>query len=138
MQCRHVGGRLHAGVRQDADAIAQNGLGITNFVTPIKTAYCNHTPLLLLTLQAANETIGQGGFQEIPQMKLFEEMVCYQEEVRDPTRVAEVLNRVIEQAWRKDGLPDAKGAFRGLKRSPKWPQRGNDGKMPPTSTRVLC
>ena len=81
-------------------AIAQNGPGITNFVTPIKTAYWNHTPLLLVTPQAANKTIGQGGFQEIPQMKLFEEMVCYQEEVRDPTRVAEVLNRVIEQAWR--------------------------------------
>ncbi|MGH1482659.1 MAG: sulfoacetaldehyde acetyltransferase [Geminicoccales bacterium] len=81
-------------------AIAQNGPGITNFVTPIKTAFWNHTPLLLVTPQAANKTIGQGGFQEIPQMKLFEEMVCYQEEVRDPTRVAEVLNRVIEQAFR--------------------------------------
>jgi sulfoacetaldehyde acetyltransferase len=80
--------------------IAQNGPGITNFVTPVKTAYWNHTPLLLVTPQAANKTIGQGGFQEIPQMKLFEEMVCYQEEVRDPTRIAEVLNRVIEQAWR--------------------------------------
>ena len=27
-------------------------------------------------------------------------MVCYQEEVRDPTRMAEVLNRVIEKAIR--------------------------------------
>jgi sulfoacetaldehyde acetyltransferase len=80
--------------------IAQNGPGITNFVTPVKTAYWNHTPLLLVTPQAANKTIGQGGFQEIPQMALFEDMVCYQEEVRDPSRIAEVLNRVIEQAWR--------------------------------------
>ena len=83
-----------------AMAVAQNGPGITNFVTPIKTAFWNHTPMLLVTPQAANKTIGQGGFQEIPQMKLFEEMVCYQEEVRDPSRVAEVLNRVIEKAWR--------------------------------------
>ena len=81
-------------------AIAQNGPGITNFVTPIKTAYWNHTPMLLVTPQAANKTIGQGGFQEVDQMALFEDMVCYQEEVRDPTRVAEVLNRVIEKAWR--------------------------------------
>jgi sulfoacetaldehyde acetyltransferase len=81
-------------------AIAQNGPGITNFVTPIKTAYWNHTPLLLTTPQAANKTIGQGGFQEIPQMALFQDMVCYQEEVRDPTRIAEVLNRVILKAWR--------------------------------------
>jgi sulfoacetaldehyde acetyltransferase len=80
--------------------VAQNGPGITNFVTPVKTAYWNHTPLLLVTPQAANKTIGQGGFQEIPQMALFEDMVCYQEEVRDPTRIAEVLNRVITEAWR--------------------------------------
>ena len=80
--------------------IAQNGPGITNFVTPVKTAYWNHTPLLLVTPQAANKTIGQGGFQEVEQMKLFEDMVCYQEEVRDPSRIAEVLNRVIDKAKR--------------------------------------
>ena len=83
-----------------AMAIAQNGPGITNFVTPVKTAYWNHTPMLLVTPQAANKTIGQGGFQEVSQMAMFQDMVCYQEEVRDPSRVAEVLNRVIEKAWR--------------------------------------
>ena len=81
-------------------AIAQNGPGITNMVTPIITAYWNHTPLLLVTPQAANKTIGQGGFQEIKQMAMFEDCVCYQEEVRDPTRIAEVLNRVILKAFR--------------------------------------
>ncbi len=81
-------------------AIAQNGPGITNFVTPIMTAYWNHTPLLLVTPQAANKTIGQGGFQEVRQMAIFQDLVCYQEEVRDPTRIAEVLNRVIEKARR--------------------------------------
>ncbi len=78
--------------------IAQNGPGITNFVTAVKTAYWNHTPLLLVTPQAANKTIGQGGFQEVEQMKLFEDMVAYQEEVRDPSRVPEVLARVIAKA----------------------------------------
>jgi sulfoacetaldehyde acetyltransferase len=81
-------------------AIAQNGPGITNMVTPIITAYWNHTPMLLVTPQAANKTIGQGGFQEVKQMALFEDMVCYQEEVRDPSRMAEVLNRVILKAHR--------------------------------------
>ncbi len=80
--------------------IAQNGPGITNFVTAVKTAYWNHTPLLLVTPQAANRTIGQGGFQEVEQMALFKDMVAYQEEVRDPARVAEVLNRVILNARR--------------------------------------
>jgi sulfoacetaldehyde acetyltransferase len=80
--------------------IAQNGPGITNFVTPVKTAYWNHTPLLLVTPQAANKTMGQGGFQEVEQMAVFKDMVAYQEEVRDPSRVAEVLNRVIMKAKR--------------------------------------
>ncbi len=80
--------------------VGQNGPGIANFVTPVKVAYWNHTPLLLITAQAANMTIGQGGFQEVPQMAMFEDMVAYQEEVRHPVRMAEVLNRVILQAKR--------------------------------------
>ncbi len=83
-----------------AMAIAQNGPGVTGFVTAIKTAYWNHTPMLLVTPQAANRTIGQGGFQEVEQMAMFRDMVCYQEEVRDASRVPEVLNRVISKAIR--------------------------------------
>ena len=60
-----------------AMAIAQNGPGITGFVTPIKTAYWNHTPMLLVTPQAANKTMGQGGFQEVEQMALFKDMVRF-------------------------------------------------------------
>ncbi len=81
-------------------AIAQNGPGIANLVTPVKTAYWNHTPMLLITPQAANKTIGQGGFQEVEQMRMFADCVAYQEEVRDPSRMAEVLNRVITKARR--------------------------------------
>lgn len=80
--------------------IAQNGPGVTNFVTAVKTAYWNHTPMLVVTPQAANRTIGQGGFQEVEQMALFRDMVCWQEEVRDPSRIAEVLDRVIRKARR--------------------------------------
>ena len=80
--------------------IGQNGPGITNFVTCVKTAYWNHTPMLLITPQAANKSIGQGGFQEVEQMAGFKDMVAYQEEVRDPIRIAEVLNRVITKAKR--------------------------------------
>ncbi len=80
--------------------IAQNGPGITNFVTCVKTAYWNHTPMLLVTAQAANKTMGQGGFQEVEQMRAFADMVAYQEEVRDPGRIPEVLNRVLTKARR--------------------------------------
>ncbi|MAU19155.1 MAG: sulfoacetaldehyde acetyltransferase [Martelella sp.] len=83
--------------------VAQNGPGITSLVTPVKTAYWNHTPLLVVTPQAANKTIGQGGFQEVEQMALFKDMVAYQEEVRDASRIAEVLNRVILKAKRACG-----------------------------------
>jgi sulfoacetaldehyde acetyltransferase len=83
--------------------IAQNGPGITNFVTAVKTAYWNHTPCLLVTPQAANKTIGQGGFQEMEQMNVFKDCVAYQEEVRDPTRICEVLARVIAKAKRLSG-----------------------------------
>ena len=80
--------------------VAQNGPGITNFVTPVKTAYWNHTPLLLVTPQAANKTLGQGGFQEVEQMALFKDMVAYQEEVRDPTRFAWRITRFNVSAMR--------------------------------------
>merc|ERR1719253_67510 len=83
--------------------IGQNGPGVSNYVTPVKTAYWNHTPLLLVTPQAANKTIGQVGFQECEQMAMFKDTVCYQEEVRDPTRMCEVLNRCIEKAIRGSG-----------------------------------
>ena len=56
--------------------------------------------MLVITPQAANKSIGQGGFQEVEQMAGFKDMVAYQEEVRDPTRIAEVLNRVITKARR--------------------------------------
>ncbi len=91
-------------------AIAQNGPGVTGFVTAVKTAYWNHTPMLLVTPQAANKTMGQGGFQEVPQMALFQDMVCYQEEVRDPSRMAEVLNRVIKGLARLRAGADQRAA----------------------------
>jgi sulfoacetaldehyde acetyltransferase len=83
-----------------AMAIAQNGPGVTGFVTAVKTAYWNHTPMLVVTPQAANKTIGLGGFQEVDQMSMFRDTVGYQEEVRDPSRIAETLNRVIQKAKR--------------------------------------
>lgn len=83
--------------------IGQNGPGVSNYVTPVKTAYWNHTPMLLVTPQAANKTIGQGGFQEVEQMAMFKDCVCYQEEVRDPSRIPEVLNRCIDKAIRGSG-----------------------------------
>jgi len=114
--------------------VAQNGPGITNFVTPVKTAYWNHTPLLLITPQAANMTMGQGGFQEVPQMAIFKDMVAYQEEVLHPSRMAEVLNRVIMQAKRAS----APGSARDARRTPARPPRPNKPAAPGNGPRAAC
>ena len=79
--------------------VAQNGPGITGLV-PDKNCILESYSTSFGNTNAANKTMGQGGFQEVEQMNLFKDMVCYQEEVRDPSRIAEVLNRVIEKAIR--------------------------------------
>src|SRR3546814_11702589 len=81
-----------------AMAIAQNGPGVTGFVTAVKTAYWNHTPMLLVTPQADNRTIGQGGFQDVDQMQMLRVMQCYQEAVREPARIAVLRNQGDEKA----------------------------------------
>ena len=68
-------------------------------MTAIKTAYWNHTPMLLITPQAANRPSGRAAFRKSVDGAV-RDMVCYQEEVRDPSRIAEVLNRVITKAKR--------------------------------------
>ena len=114
-QRRHDGRRLHPRHRQDVhDDRPERARASPISSPPVKTAYWNHTPLLLVTPQAANRTIGQGGFQEVEQMALFQDMVCYQEEVRDPSRIAEVLNRVIEQGAARLGAGADQRAARFL------------------------
>ena len=45
--------------------------------------------------------LGRAGFRKLSRWRCsFKDMVAYQEEVRDPSRIAEVLNRVITQAKR--------------------------------------
>jgi len=52
---RHAFGIITRATGEMSMMIAQNGPGITNFVTSVKTAYWNHTPCLLVTPQAANK-----------------------------------------------------------------------------------
>ena len=55
--------------------------------------------MLVVTPQAANRTIGQAVSRKSSRGAV-RDMVAYQEEVRDASRVAEVLNRVILRAKR--------------------------------------
>ena len=48
--------------------IAQNGPGITNFVTGVAAAYWAHSPVVVITPETGSLTNGLGGFQETNQV----------------------------------------------------------------------
>ena len=50
--------------------IAQNGPGITNFVTGVAAAYWAHSPVIVMTPETGSLTNGLGGFQETNQVSL--------------------------------------------------------------------
>lgn len=80
--------------------IAQNGPGVTNFVTAVAAAYWNHSPLVVVTPETGTGTIGLGGFQETRQLPYFQEITCHQETLTQPGRMAEALARCFQRARR--------------------------------------
>ena len=78
--------------------IAQNGPGVTNFVTGVAAAYWAHTPMVVFTPETGSNTIGLGGFQETEQLPLFEKITKYQAHVSGSARVAELLSRCFDYA----------------------------------------
>ena len=87
-----------------AVCIAQNGPGITNFVTAVAAAYWNHTPMVVVTPETGSNTQGLGGFQETRQLPCFEEITCHQETLTHPSRMVEALSRCFQRA-RQHGAP---------------------------------
>ena len=81
-----------------ATCIAQNGPGITNFVTAVAAAYWNHTPMVVITPETGTTTQGLGGFQETRQLPVFEEITCHQETLAHPSRMVESLTRCFQRA----------------------------------------
>ena len=70
--------------------IAQNGPGITNFVTGIAAAYWAHSPVVAITPESGSLTMGLGGFQETEQMPIFSKITKWQVHVNSPLRMAEL------------------------------------------------
>jgi sulfoacetaldehyde acetyltransferase len=66
--------------------IAQNGPGITNFVTGVAAAYWAHTPVVVITPETGSLGQGLGGFQEMSQLPTFSEITKYQAHVCSPKR----------------------------------------------------
>src|SRR3954452_19781314 len=78
--------------------IAQNGPGITNFVTAIAAAYWAHSPVVMITPETGSATMGLGGFQETEQLPIFSKITKYQAHVSRPDRIAELTNRAFHMA----------------------------------------
>jgi len=78
--------------------IAQNGPGITNFVTSTAAAYWAHSPVVVVTPETGSMTLGLGGFQETEQMPIFSKITKYQAHVNNRARMAELTGRAFDRA----------------------------------------
>ena len=78
--------------------IAQNGPGVTNFVTAIAAAYWAHSPVVFITPETGSMTMGLGGFQETEQLPIFSKITRYQGHVNHPKRMAEIAGRCFDRA----------------------------------------
>ena len=83
--------------------IAQNGPGITNFVTAIAAAYWAHSPVVFITPETGSMTLGLGGFQETEQLPIFSKITKYQGHVNNPKRMAEIAARCFDRAMLESG-----------------------------------
>ncbi|BAL24911.1 sulfoacetaldehyde acetyltransferase [Azoarcus sp. KH32C] len=83
--------------------IAQNGPGITNFVTAIAAAYWAHSPVVAITPEAGSATAGLGGFQETDQLPIFSKITRWQTHVNSPARIAELTGRAFHYAMHERG-----------------------------------
>src|SRR5262245_61609635 len=78
--------------------IAQNGPGITNFVTSTAAAFWAHSPVVVVTPETGSATIGLGGFQETEQLPIFSKITKYQANVNNRARMAELTARAFDRA----------------------------------------
>ena len=83
--------------------IAQNGPGVTNFVTGVAAAYWAHSPVVFITPETGSMTMGLGGFQETEQLPIFSKITKYQGHVNNPRRMAEIAARCFDRAMLEMG-----------------------------------
>ncbi|HKF98217.1 MAG TPA: thiamine pyrophosphate-binding protein, partial [Steroidobacteraceae bacterium] len=83
--------------------IAQNGPGVTNFVTGVAAAYWAHSPVVFITPETGSMTMGLGGFQETEQLAIFSKITKFQGHVNNPKRMAEIAARCFDRAMLEMG-----------------------------------
>jgi sulfoacetaldehyde acetyltransferase len=99
---RAHGRRLRAVSGRHGVCIAQNGPGITNFVTStpprsgrIRRWSCH--------AETGSMTLGLGGFQETEQLPIFSKITKYQAHVNNRARMAELTGRAFDRAMLEMG-----------------------------------
>src|ERR1700675_2193504 len=83
--------------------IAQNGPGVTNFVTSTAAAYWAHSPVVVITPESGSMGTGLGGFQETDQLPIFSKITKFQGHVNNPARMAEITGRCFDMALAERG-----------------------------------
>jgi sulfoacetaldehyde acetyltransferase len=83
--------------------IAQNGPGVTNFVTGVAAAFWAHSPVVFITPETGSMSLGLGGFQETEQLPIFSKITKYQGHVNNPKRMAEIAARCFDRAMLEMG-----------------------------------
>lgn len=77
--------------------LAQNGPGVTNFVTGVKTAQHNHSPLIALTPRVSTSSVGTDAIQEADTLAIFEDCVGWQQRLEEPDRIAELTRTAFRE-----------------------------------------
>jgi sulfoacetaldehyde acetyltransferase len=83
--------------------IAQNGPGISNFVTGVAAANMANSPMVAITPEAGTMSKGHGGFQECDQLPMFSTITKAQVHVNNGARMAELTGLAYSAAQREVG-----------------------------------
>lgn len=78
-----------------AAVLATRGVGASNLMIGVHTAYQDSTPMLILLGQVNSRFRGREGFQELDLESVFAPVAKWAVELTDPERTAEIMQRAI-------------------------------------------
>lgn len=99
----HMADGYYRASGRTGSCIAQNGPGISNFVTGVAAAYWANSPIVAITPEAGTMSKGHGGFQECEQLPMFSTITKEQVHVNNGARMAELTGLAYTAARRELG-----------------------------------
>eukprot|EP00927_Polykrikos_kofoidii_P046018 TRINITY_DN401_c0_g1_i3.p1 TRINITY_DN401_c0_g1~~TRINITY_DN401_c0_g1_i3.p1 ORF type:complete len:664 (-),score=112.99 TRINITY_DN401_c0_g1_i3:365-2356(-) len=99
----HMADGYYRASGRTGSCIAQNGPGISNFVTGVAAAYWANSPMVAITPEAGTMTKGHGGFQELDQIPMFSTITKAQVHVNNAARMSELTAAAYNAARRELG-----------------------------------